>query len=212
MTSSLHALAAAAAPAERRLQAQKVCFIGMWGPRKGSREWPQNHAAIWARHPATEFVFLGTMFDEAVVRADLGFAQTTEDFVPAHFRRARPAITSGRLHDWDLSQSYRRLRPRRHRATGRRCSHHRLRRAGTAPDPGGTKGAPPHPGGRYSRDLRPGRSNCFPYRRDDIESLSASCIEIARRYRWQEIAESTIKHYRAALFSLGPAIARRRES
>jgi glycosyltransferase involved in cell wall biosynthesis len=37
----------------------------------------------------------------------------------------------------------------------------------------------------------------------EYETLSRSCVEIARRYRWQEIAENTILHYRTALFSLG---------
>ena len=39
----------------------------------------------------------------------------------------------------------------------------------------------------------------------EYEKLSADCVEIARRYRWKEIAENTIKHYRGALDSLGPS-------
>ena len=37
----------------------------------------------------------------------------------------------------------------------------------------------------------------------EYEKLSADCIEIARCYRWEEIAENTIRHYRVALDSLG---------
>ena len=37
----------------------------------------------------------------------------------------------------------------------------------------------------------------------DYEKLSAECVAIAQRYRWTEIANNTITHYRAALDSLG---------
>jgi glycosyltransferase involved in cell wall biosynthesis len=36
----------------------------------------------------------------------------------------------------------------------------------------------------------------------EYEKLSAECVAIAHRYRWKEIAENTIKHYRGALDSL----------
>ena len=65
-----------AAPAAERLRRQKICFIGMWSLRKGSRDWSQIMEGIWQRHPETEFVFLGTMSSEKVVRADLGFDQS----------------------------------------------------------------------------------------------------------------------------------------
>ena len=64
-------LAHAAAPASERLRRKKICFIGMWSLRKGSRDWPRIMAAIRQHHPNVEFVFLGTMFDETVVHADL---------------------------------------------------------------------------------------------------------------------------------------------
>src|SRR5205814_2461707 len=64
-------LASAAASAAERLRRKRVCFIGMWSLRKGSRDWPKIMAAIRQHHPAAEFVFLGTMFSETVVRADL---------------------------------------------------------------------------------------------------------------------------------------------
>ncbi|MEO7723243.1 MAG: glycosyltransferase, partial [Chthoniobacterales bacterium] len=79
------ALAEAAASAAERLQHGKISFIGMWGPRKGSREWPHIMAAIWERHPTTEFIFLGTMFEDAVVRADLGFADDNRIFCRPNF-------------------------------------------------------------------------------------------------------------------------------
>ncbi len=65
------ALARAAAPASERLRRRKICFIGMWSLRKGSRDWPKIMAAIRQHEPEAEFVFLGTMFDESIVRAGL---------------------------------------------------------------------------------------------------------------------------------------------
>src|SRR5205085_3496003 len=41
------ALAQAAAPAEQRLAAKKISFIGMWGPRKGALDWRKIIRQIW---------------------------------------------------------------------------------------------------------------------------------------------------------------------
>jgi glycosyltransferase involved in cell wall biosynthesis len=65
-------LAEAALPPAERLRRQKICFIGMWSLRKGARDWPQIVAAIRQLRPAAQFLFLGTLADEKVVRSDLG--------------------------------------------------------------------------------------------------------------------------------------------
>ncbi len=69
-------LAGAGAPAATRLRARRICFIGVWSFRKGSRDWRGIMQAVWREQPDTEFLLLGTMFDEATVRADLGFDDT----------------------------------------------------------------------------------------------------------------------------------------
>src|SRR4051812_6712046 len=61
----------AAAP-ETRLAEKKVCFIGMWGARKGAYDWPRIIELVRAEIPQTRFVFLGTMVDEHVIKTALG--------------------------------------------------------------------------------------------------------------------------------------------
>lgn len=66
------ALAAAAAVPKRRLAERRVCFIGMWSPRKGARDWARLIERVRARVPDAKFRFLGTMIDPAAIRRDLG--------------------------------------------------------------------------------------------------------------------------------------------
>jgi glycosyltransferase involved in cell wall biosynthesis len=61
--------AAAAAPI--RLAQKRICFIGMWGARKGARDWSEIIRRIRARVPGAQFRFLGTMVDSKVVLGDL---------------------------------------------------------------------------------------------------------------------------------------------
>ncbi len=68
------ALNAANQPAARRLAQKEICFVGMWGLRKGSRDWPEIVRHIRSKSPDTRFRFLGTMVDEATVLADLGIS------------------------------------------------------------------------------------------------------------------------------------------
>jgi hypothetical protein len=67
-----HALLAAALPPDRRHANRKVSFVGMWSPRKGSRDWAQIIQVVRERVPGTQFCFLGTMVDEDVIRTELG--------------------------------------------------------------------------------------------------------------------------------------------
>lgn len=66
-----HAFSAAAPDAAQRLAAKRVCFIGMWSPRKGSRDWPLIVRKLRARVPGVRFRFLGTMVDSATALRDL---------------------------------------------------------------------------------------------------------------------------------------------
>jgi len=66
------ALAQAAAPAEKRLQLRKISFVGMWAPRKGSRDWPTILRLVWQQVPEACFCFFGTMVDPERVLSDLG--------------------------------------------------------------------------------------------------------------------------------------------
>ncbi len=203
----LDALAAAAAPAPVRLREQKVAFIGMWGPRKGSREWPRIMTAIWARHPATKFVFLGTMFEEAVVRADLGFANDPRVLCQPTFpARDLPLL----LADCTIA-----IFPSHIEGFGLAVIEQLAAGLPTiAYDVPG-----PHQilEAQRTRLLSPaGDTATISSRAADLlslpaaeyETISQSCIEIARRYRWREIAQNTIQHYRAVLSSLGQSAGR----
>jgi glycosyltransferase involved in cell wall biosynthesis len=61
----------AAAAAEIRLAQQRICFIGMWGARKGARDWSGIIRRIRARVPKAQFRFLGTMIDSKAILPDL---------------------------------------------------------------------------------------------------------------------------------------------
>lgn len=65
------AFSAASGDAADRLAAKRVCFIGMWSARKGSRDWPRIVRELRARVPGVRFRFLGTMVDSATVLRDL---------------------------------------------------------------------------------------------------------------------------------------------
>ncbi len=65
------ALRDSAIPADERLAQQRICFIGMWSPRKGAFDWPDIIRRVWAEIPAAQFRFLGTMVDPAVIARDL---------------------------------------------------------------------------------------------------------------------------------------------
>jgi glycosyltransferase involved in cell wall biosynthesis len=173
----------------------------MWGPRKGSREWPQIMAAIWQQHPAAQFLFLGTMFDETVVRADLAPAHDQQiSCRPIFAERDLPSL----LADCTI---------------GIFPSH--IEGFGLAVLEQLAAGLPTIaydvPGPRQivqmqnARLLTPVRDTvAIASRASEIlslplaeyEKLSADCVEIARHYRWKEIAENTIERYCGALDSL----------
>lgn len=203
----LESLAATAVPAEERLRTQRICFIGMWGPRKGSREWPQIMAAIWQRHPVAEFVFLGTMFEEAVVRADLGFPHDrrvschstfTEENLPLLLADCALGIFPSHVEGFGLAiieQLAAGLPTIAYDVPGPRQilksqSARLLTRAGDI----------------AAIASRASEILSLPLR--EYEKLSAECVAIARRYRWKEIAAATITQYRVALDSLGQITAR----
>ena len=198
----LETLATAAAPAKRRLQRQKICFIGMWGPRKGSREWRQIMATVWEHHPAAQFLFLGTMFDETVVRADLGPDNYTQILCrPAFAVRDLPVLIAdcvmgvfpSHVEGFGLAlleQLAAGLPTVAYNVPGpRQILRTQSERLLT---PVGDTAA-----------IAARAAEILSLSVPDYEKLSAECVAIAQRYRWPEIANNTITHYRVALDSLG---------
>jgi glycosyltransferase involved in cell wall biosynthesis len=59
-------------PARERLERCQISFVGMWAPRKGSRDWAEIVRLVWQKIPQARFRFLGTMIDSEIVLRDLG--------------------------------------------------------------------------------------------------------------------------------------------
>ncbi len=196
------ALEHAAAPAAERLRRQKICFIGMWSLRKGSRDWPQIMDGIWRRHPAAEFVFLGTMFGEEVVRAELGFDHSNRITcfpkydaanLPALLADVAIALFPSYIEGFGLAvleQLAAGLPTAAYDVPGPRQILASQRDALLTP-----AGDPAALAARASEIL------ALPV--PQYEELSAACRGIARQYRWGEIADATVRRYREALHSLG---------
>lgn len=94
------AFAEGACPAEARLRERRVCFIGMWGARKGAYDWARIIQRVREALPETKFRFLGTMIDDDVVRADLGNANAVgveliSKYDPADLPRLLSDCTAG---------------------------------------------------------------------------------------------------------------------
>ncbi len=87
--------ARAAQSPEVRLAAKKISFIGMWGLRKGSRDWPGIIRAISAEIPDAQFLFLGTMVDQESVVRELGTAHSERvHCVPSYDPKELPQLLS----------------------------------------------------------------------------------------------------------------------
>jgi len=200
-------LAGAAAPASERLRAKKVCFIGMWSLRKGSRDWPKIMAAIRQHHPTVEFVFLGTMFDEATVHADLAKDEAKRLVCRTKFREEE---LPGLLGDCAVA-----LFPSYIEGFGLAVLEQLAAGLPTiAYDvPGPRQILEP----QRARLLTPvGDTDAIAARAAEIlslsvpeyEKLSAECRAIAGSYRWSKIARDTLDQYSVALQSLSAVSAK----
>ena len=83
-----NALFNAANSATRRLARKKISFVGMWGARKGARDWPEIFRRIRQEIPEARFCFLGTMVDAGTISDDLGLESSDgiefiSDYSPA---------------------------------------------------------------------------------------------------------------------------------
>jgi glycosyltransferase involved in cell wall biosynthesis len=86
------ALAAARRAAEVRLEQKRVCFIGMWGARKGAFDWRRIIEGVRAEVPDAQFRFLGTMLAPEAVRVDLGPAAEEVELVSDYQPDELPAL------------------------------------------------------------------------------------------------------------------------
>ncbi len=87
------ALDQAAAPAETRLPLGRVSFLGMWSPRKGSRDWSNIVRLVWQQIPEAHFCFLGTMVEPDKVLQDLGLKSSERiEVLPQYAQEDLPAL------------------------------------------------------------------------------------------------------------------------
>lgn len=77
---------------DRRLAEKKVCFIGMWGARKGAYDWPQLISLVRAAVPDARFVFLGTMVATERIKAQLGANAERVEFISEYEPHALPGL------------------------------------------------------------------------------------------------------------------------
>ncbi|MEO6971390.1 MAG: glycosyltransferase [Chthoniobacterales bacterium] len=195
-----NALAEAAASPAERLRRQKICFIGMWSLRKGARDWPKIIVAIRQQHPATEFLFLGTLADESVVRSDLKGAENVT---------CRTTFEAGELPSL-LADCSVALFPSYVEGFGLAVLEQLAAGLPTiAYDVAGPRQILEPQRARF---LTPAGDTAVIAARaveilslsvPEYENLSAQCRAIASHYRWSKIAHDTLDEFRAALYSLG---------
>ncbi len=95
-------LVEAAASPEARLARGKVSFIGMWGTRKGAKDWGEIIRRVRAIVPEVQFKFLGTLTDKNRVLRDLNvpacdWIEIVPEFHPAELPKLLSDSTVGAL-------------------------------------------------------------------------------------------------------------------
>lgn len=192
----------AAAAAQIRLAQQRICFIGMWGPRKGARDWSGIIQRIRARIPAAQFRFLGTMVDSKAMIPDLQL-ETLEgvEFISDY----QPDDLPGLLADCTVGAfpSY---------AEGFGLAVLEQLAAGIPTVAYDTAGPRDLLGGRLPELLVPkGGVDAFADKicsilqldPDRYQEMFARSAEAAKGFSWPPIAERTLEAYRAALARAG---------
>jgi glycosyltransferase involved in cell wall biosynthesis len=190
----------AAAAAEIRLAQQRICFIGMWGARKGARDWAGIIRRIRARVSRSQFRFLGTMVDSKAILPDLRL-DTLEgvEFISDYQPDDLPAL----LADCTVGAfpSY---------AEGFGLAVLEQLAAGIPTIAYDTAGPRDLLGGRLSELLVPkGNIDAFAEKicgilqldLDGYQELFERSAEAATEFSWPAIAQKTLGAYRAALAS-----------
>lgn len=192
------AFAGAVESPEKRLRGKEVCFVGMWGLRKGSRDWPEIVRRIRQGMPEARFNFLGTMTDDKTVQNDLRLAGSEGIRILSMFDREQlPRLLSpcavGLFPSYIegfglavLEQLACGIPTIAYDVSGPRQILRSL--AATLLVPAGDTAA------MAERALKILRLGVQEYR-----ALSGQCRSIADQFRWEKIASDTIDKYREAL-------------
>jgi glycosyltransferase involved in cell wall biosynthesis len=192
------ALANAARPASERLARKEICFVGMWGLRKGSRDWPEIVRAILSSMPDARFAFLGTMTDEQTVLRDLQLSSSESircltSYAPNELPQLIDSCAVG------LFPSY---------IEGFGISVIEQLAAGIptiAYDVPGPRHIFKNGGAQFlvpAGDVK-AMSDCalkiLRMSESEYGALSIKCREIAARFRWEQIAAENIREYTTAV-------------
>lgn len=191
----------AAGTAHARLAKKKICFVGMWSLRKGSRDWPKIIHSIWSQDPDAVFTFLGTMFGEDVVRRELGMERserihcipTYDPFdLPGLLADSAVGLFPSYIEGFGLTvleQLACGIPTIAYDVPGPRQILRSLRAVLLTPEGDARAMA-----GRALEILRMSAS--------EYSALSVQCRAIAGGFRWERIATDTAQQYRAALEDL----------
>ena len=187
-----------ARPVSERLARKEICFLGMWGLRKGSRDWPEMVRAILDSVPNARFAFLGTMTDEQTVLRDLGLSpRESIRCLTKYDPKDLPQLIAGGA--VGLFPSY---------IEGFGISVIEQLAAGIptiAYDVPGPRHIFKGAGRQFlvpAGDLKAMSDlalEILGMNENDYRALSIKCREIAAEFRWEQIAEDNIREYRAAL-------------
>jgi glycosyltransferase involved in cell wall biosynthesis len=192
------ALAAAARSAPERLARKEICFVGMWGLRKGARDWPEIVRAILSAEPSARFTFLGTMTDEPTVLRDLQLTSSESiRCLTSYDPKELPQLIGGSV--VGLFPSY---------IEGFGISVLEQLACGVptiAYDVSGPRHIFAAGGARFlvPAGATQAMVNCaleiLRMNESDYSALSAQSRQIAETFRWEQIASDTIREYAAAL-------------
>jgi len=192
------ALAAVIQAPEKRLRERQISFVGMWGLRKGSRDWADLVSRIRQQIPDAHFNFFGTMADNQTVLNDLKLAKSDRiRIVPTFDREELPSLLSccavgvfpSYIEGFGLAvleQLACGIPTIAYDVSGPRQILRSLGEASLVPV-GDT------------RAMADRALNILRRSPGEYAALSVQCRSIAEQFRWNTIAADTIDHYRTAL-------------
>ena len=192
------ALAGAARPGSERLARKEICFLGMWGVRKGSRDWREIVGGILNDEPSARFTFLGTMTDEQTILRDLQLTSSESirclisydpKDLPQLIANCAVGLFPSYIEGFGISVI-------EQLAAGIPTIAYDVSGPRHIFDGAGAEFLVPVGNVKAMKDraLEILRMN-----ESDYSALSARCRQIAQSFRWEQIASDTIREYAAAL-------------